>query len=159
MKKFIFLIGILALLIITQPLQNPDSPPVILEEPVLLPQPIWAEVNWYDPVQVIKYLYDTNLKLAGFMKDLIRRESSFNPDAVNGNFVGLVQIGPEACRAVGISYHDAKTLPHMNIEAGSRFVEWYCIPQAIAAGKHNADEVYKRYNLGPWYDKASSDST
>jgi len=117
--------------------------------PVDHPQPLWAGVNWNNSDEVVNYVHNAYGKLGQFMVDLIRRESSFNPEARNGNFVGLVQIGPAACRSVNIAYNDAILYPWLNIEAGARYVQQYCIPMSRG---HGSDEVYKRYNLGPWYD-------
>lgn len=112
------------------------------------PPPLHASVDWYNPTEIIHYVETVYGEFGKFINWVIKKESSFNPFARNGNFVGLMQMGPAASKAVGYDYNDVKTYPWINIEAGAKYLQTYCLPKANG----NQKEAYRRYNLGPWYD-------
>jgi soluble lytic murein transglycosylase-like protein len=147
MKNWILII--LLTLGLATPLSVEYIQPVSIVEEIAQPLSAWAEIDWYNPQEVIQYIHIVYGKLGKLLTWVVQKESAFDPDAENGNFKGLTQIGPQACNSVGMDYDSVAIYPWLNLEAGARYLKKYCIP----AAQGNFEESYKRYNLGPWYDK------
>ncbi len=154
MRKLITCLVLSALLYTT--VHSPSSPNFVSMGPVqeMPPVPIWAGVDWNNPTEIAQYVRSTYGRLGNFLNEVITKESGYNIHACNGNFVGLMQMGPAASRAVGYRYQDVKKYPWINLEAGTAYIKTYCLPNANG----DLQEAYKRYNLGPWYDKILPDS-
>ena len=100
------------------------------------PVPAWMPAGGYDVDRALVYA-------------LMRRESSFNPDARNGSGAsGLMQLMPGTARAMAGKYLSSSKLfePETNIALGQKYIRHLLADGAV---KGNLIRLAAAYNAGP----------
>ena len=85
---------------------------------------------------------------ASLIHRVVRRESSYNPRAKNGPYLGLMQIRHDTARAMGYS-GSANGL--LDADTNLRYAVKY-LRGAYIVGGYNADKAMRNYARGYYYD-------
>lgn len=74
---------------------------------------------------------------------IIHKESSFNPNAKQGQYIGLFQMGKLACQDIGFDYDALKENAEIQVKAG---VQW--LKKCLQYGKGNLETAVKIHRVG-----------
>lgn len=117
------------------------------EKEIVLPR--HAGVDWYNPLETIEYIRDVYGKFSDLLIWVVRKESSFNPEAVNPHpplQYGYGQLTRGCVIDLGMSYDSALVYPWYNLEATQRF--WRkCLNKA----NWDRTQAYEYYRRGLYY--------
>ena len=132
------------------PVRNPEHqimvPPA--EEEIVLPR--YAGVDWYNPIETISYIRDVYGKFSDLLIWVVRKESSFDPEAKNPYpplQYGFGQLTEACVIDLNMNYDSVLVHPWYNLEATQRFWK-LCLKKA----DWDRTQAYEYYRKGLWYN-------
>ena len=125
----------------------------------------WWNIDWYDEENIRsyvkcyynsdtlfthgKYFYIKNF--ADYVLDVIKWESSFNPDAVSSTGAkGLMQLTSIAVKHTGYDYNQVIEYPWVNINCGVAY-----LMECLAWNRGHKANAWTSYRDGHWAEKDS----